>query len=46
MAMAEPGDGGAAGGASRLATLLPLFRNFLTITVLTIAGMMVLSARR
>lgn len=44
MAMAEPGDeGGAAGGASRLATLLPLFRNFLTITVLTIAGMMVLS---
>lgn len=40
----EPGDeGGAAGSASRLATLLPMFRNFLLITVAVIVGMIILS---
>ncbi len=32
-----------AGGASRLATLLPLFRNFLLITIVAIAVMIILS---
>jgi len=35
----EPGGA----GASRLATLLPIFRNFLLITIVTIAGMIALS---
>jgi len=40
----EPGDeGGAAGKASRLATLLPIFRNFLLAVIAAIAGMVVLS---
>lgn len=30
-------------GASRLATLLPIFRNFLVVTIVAIAGMIVLS---
>ncbi len=30
-----PGDEGGAGGASRLATLLPLFRNFLLVVIFT-----------
>jgi len=39
-----PGDEpGAVPGASRLATLLPLARNFLLVTVLVIAGMILLS---
>lgn len=43
-AEAEPGDeGGAAGSASRLATLLPLFRNFLLITIAAISVMLVLT---
>ncbi|MCP5082285.1 MAG: mechanosensitive ion channel family protein [Alphaproteobacteria bacterium] len=51
IAMEEPvpahgGDGGEAEmgvGQSRLATLLPIFRNFLLITIVTIAGMIVLA---
>ena len=39
----EPGEEGGALGASRLATLLPLFRNFLLIVIATISGMIVLS---
>ncbi|WP_420546937.1 mechanosensitive ion channel family protein [Curvivirga sp.] len=40
----EPGDeGGGASAASRLATLLPMFRNALLFTVLVISGMIVLS---
>lgn len=40
----EPGDeGGGAASASRLATLLPMFRNFLLITVAVIVGMIILS---
>jgi len=39
----EPGEEGGAAGASRLATLLPLFRNFLLIVIATITGMIVLS---
>ncbi len=39
----EPGEEGSAGGASRIATLLPLFRNFLLFTVAAIAGMIALS---
>jgi len=39
----EPGEEGGAVGASRLATLLPLFRNFLLIVIATISGMIVLS---
>ncbi len=35
----EPGGA----GATRLATLLPIFRNFLLITIVTIAGMIALS---
>lgn len=39
----EPGDeGGGAAASSRLATLLPLFRNFLLITIAVITGLMVL----
>ena len=42
--VAAPGDeGGAAGEGSRLVTLLPLFRNFLLITVVVMAGMIILS---
>lgn len=42
--MAAPGEeGGAAGKASRLATLLPIFRNFLLAVIAAIAGMVVLS---
>ena len=39
----EPGEEGSAGGASRMATLLPLFRNFLLFTVIVIAAMIALS---
>ena len=47
----EPGDAGGhdseteigGAGVSRLATLLPIFRNFLLITIVVIAGMIVLS---
>ena len=39
----EPGDeGGAAGAASRLATLLPLFRNFLLVFIAIVTVMMML----
>ena len=40
---AEPGEEGGAGGTSRLATLLPLFRNFLLVVIAAIAGMIALS---
>jgi moderate conductance mechanosensitive channel len=40
---AEPGDEGGAAGASRLATLLPIFRNFLLGVIVVIAGMVTLS---
>ncbi|MBE7637082.1 mechanosensitive ion channel [Sneathiella sp. P13V-1] len=41
---AEPGDeGGSAGSATRLATLLPLFRNFLLITIVSIGIMLALT---
>ena len=40
---AEPGDEGGAVGASRLATLLPIFRNFLLGVIVVIAGMVILS---
>jgi len=44
LVVAAPGDeGGAAGEGSRLVTLLPLFRNFLLITVVVMAGMIILS---
>jgi moderate conductance mechanosensitive channel len=43
MVEAEPGDEGGAVGASRLATLLPIFRNFLLGVILVIAGMVILS---
>jgi len=39
----EPGEEGAAGGVSRLATLLPLFRNFILATIVVIAVMIGLS---
>lgn len=39
----EPGEEGGSGGASRLATLLPLARNFLLITVVVMSGMVLLS---
>ncbi len=39
----EPGEEGGATGASRLATLLPLFRNFLLIVIIVIGGMIMLS---
>lgn len=38
-----PGDEGGHGGASRLATLLPIFRNFLLAVIFAIAGMVILS---
>ncbi len=38
-----PGEGPGGTGASRLATLLPIFRNFLLITIVVIAGMIVLA---
>jgi moderate conductance mechanosensitive channel len=38
-----PGDEGGAMGASRLATLLPLFRNFLLIVIVVLSGMIILS---
>lgn len=37
-----PGDEGGASGASRLATLLPLFRNFILIVVVLTIGLIVL----
>jgi small-conductance mechanosensitive channel len=39
----EPGDDPGGHGASRLVTLLPIFRNFLLITIVIISGMIVLS---
>lgn len=39
----EPGEEGGSQGASRLATLLPLFRNFLFIVIAVIGGMIALS---
>lgn len=40
---AAPGEEGSGGGTSRLTTLLPLFRNFLLITIVIIAGMVALA---
>jgi len=40
---AVPGEEMSGQGASRLATLLPIFRNFLVVTILVISGMIVLS---
>lgn len=40
---AEPGEEGGAKGTSRLATLLPIFRNFLLIVIAVISGMIILS---
>ncbi|WP_108883318.1 mechanosensitive ion channel domain-containing protein [Anderseniella sp. Alg231-50] len=40
---AEVGGEPGGAGATRLATLLPIFRNFLLITIVTIAGMIALS---
>ncbi len=42
-AEAEIGGEPGGAGATRLATLLPIFRNFLLITIVTIAGMIALS---
>ncbi len=39
----EPGEEGGASAASRVATLLPLLRNFLLIVISVISGMVVLS---
>ena len=39
----DSGEAEMGAGQSRLATLLPIFRNFLLITVVTIAGMIVLA---
>lgn len=39
----EPGEEGSAVGVSRLATLLPLFRNFILAAIVAIAGMIGLS---
>lgn len=39
----EPGGDPGGAGTSRLVTLLPIFRNFLLITIVVIAGMIVLS---
>ena len=39
----EPGGDPGGHGASRLVTLLPIFRNFLLITIVVIAGMITLS---
>jgi hypothetical protein len=39
----EPGEEGTGTAASRLATLLPLFRNFILFTIAVIAGLIVLS---
>ncbi len=39
----EPGEEMSGAGASRIATLLPLFRNFLVFTIFIIAGMIVAS---
>jgi len=39
----ETADEGGGAGASRLATLLPIFRNFLLAVIVSIAGMVVLS---
>lgn len=38
-----PGDEGGAGGASRLATLLPLFRNALLVTIFIAVGLIALT---
>jgi len=43
MVEAERGDEGGAVGATRLATLLPIFRNFLLGVIVVIAGMVILS---
>lgn len=40
---AAPGEEGSGGGTSRLTTLLPLFRNFLLIVIVVIAGMIALA---
>ncbi|MCR9256956.1 MAG: mechanosensitive ion channel family protein [Alphaproteobacteria bacterium] len=40
---ALPGDEGGHGGASRIATLLPILRNFILAVIVTIAGMVILS---
>lgn len=40
---AAPGEEGSGGGTSRLTTLLPLFRNFLLIIIVIIAGMVALA---
>ncbi|MEP1765654.1 MAG: mechanosensitive ion channel family protein [Sulfitobacter sp.] len=40
---AEPGDEGGGSSASRLATLLPLFRNFTLLVVVAIIGLIVLT---
>ena len=42
-AVAERGDEGGAGGASRLATLLPLLRNFVLVAIAAIFAMIALS---
>ncbi|WP_293963186.1 mechanosensitive ion channel family protein [Sneathiella sp.] len=39
----ERGEEGGANAASRLATLLPLFRNFLLVVIIVIGGMIILS---
>ena len=40
---AAPGEEGSGGGTSRVTTLLPLFRNFLLIVIVIIAGMVALA---
>jgi len=40
---AAPGEEGSGGGTSRVTTLLPLFRNFLLIVIIVIAGMVALA---
>jgi small-conductance mechanosensitive channel len=40
---AAPGEEGSGGGTSRLTTLLPLFRNFLLMIIVIIAGMVALA---
>lgn len=40
---AAPGEEGSGGGTSRVTTLLPLFRNFLLIVIVIVAGMVALA---
>lgn len=40
---AAPGEEGSGGGTSRVTTLLPLFRNFLLIVIIIVAGMVALA---